>query len=163
MNYLDIIIIIPVLWSIYKGFTKGFVIEVASVGALLLGIYGSIKFSGFASSFISDNTDLSESYVPIVSFAVTFLVIVIGVKLLANLIDKLVKAVALGFFNRIGGAAFGVVKSVLILSVVLVILNHIDEKVSFIPKHVKEDSLLFEPVLNAAPTIFPIIKDVELI
>jgi len=38
MNYFDIMIAIPLIWGIYKGFKKGFIIEIASFIALGLGI-----------------------------------------------------------------------------------------------------------------------------
>ena len=45
MNYFDIIFVIPLLWGAYKGFSKGFVLEIASFVALGLGVWGGLKFS----------------------------------------------------------------------------------------------------------------------
>ena len=56
MNFIDIILIIPIIWFIYKGFKKGFIIEIASLIALFLGIYVAIHFSGNITSFIDDNS-----------------------------------------------------------------------------------------------------------
>ena len=73
MNYIDIILAIPLLWAIYMGFTKGFIIEITSLIALFLGVYGAIHFS----YYISDSMKLSSAYSPLISFAITFLIIVI--------------------------------------------------------------------------------------
>ena len=102
MNYLDIIIALPLLWGAYKGFTKGLIIEAASLAALLLGIYGAIKFSGITSDFLVEKCNFSSQYLHIISFAITFILIVIAVHFIARLINKLVKAVALGFVNNFG-------------------------------------------------------------
>jgi membrane protein required for colicin V production len=69
--------------------------------------------------------------------------------------DKLVKAVALGFVNRIAGLAFAVVRTAFLVSIVLVILNSIDQRVPFIPEEHKEQSLLYKPLSRLAPAIFP--------
>jgi len=154
MNYLDIIILIPVLWSAYKGFNKGLISTVASLAALLLGIFGGIKFSNLTSQYLIQLFEIKGEYLPIISFAVTFIIIVIGVHLLARFIDKILKAVALGFLNRILGTAFGIIKAAFIVSVVLVLLNSIEEQVEVLSPEVKENSLLYQPLSNFAPMLF---------
>lgn len=155
MNYIDIIIAIPLVWGLYQGFSKGLIISAASLAALILGIYGAIKFSHITSFYLINNFDLSDKYLPIIAFAVTFVIIVVLIHLLAKILDKLVKAVALGFINRIAGMVFNVFKFAFILSVIIMILEGFDKKMSFIPKDMKEQSLLYEPLASIAPMVFP--------
>ncbi|MCK4661872.1 MAG: CvpA family protein [Bacteroidales bacterium] len=155
MNFIDIIIIIPLLWSAYKGFSKGLIITVASLAALILGIFGAIKFSDFTSQYLIENFDFNPDYLPIISFALTFVLIVIGVHLIARLLDKLVKAVALGFLNRISGLIFGIIKTAFIISIILVVLNGFDKNLKFISPETKENSILYKPLSSFAPLIFP--------
>ena len=77
------------------------------------------------------------------------------VHFLARAISKLVKAVALGFIDRIAGLLFGVLKTAFIVSIVLVVINSIDQRVPFIPDDHKENSLLYQPLSKLAPAIFP--------
>ena len=77
MNILDLIILIPLAWSAYKGFSKGLIISVASLLALLLGIYGSIRFSDITSGYLIDHFEFSSQYLPIISFAITFILIAV--------------------------------------------------------------------------------------
>ena len=44
MNYIDIIILVIIGYGLVKGFINGLIIEVASVLALILGIWGAIRF-----------------------------------------------------------------------------------------------------------------------
>ena len=69
--------------------------------------------------------------------------------------DKLVKAVALGFVNRLAGLAFAVLRTAFLISIVLVILNSIDRRAPFIPEQHKENSLLYRPLSRLAPAVFP--------
>lgn len=47
MNYIDIILLLPLLYGAYRGFSRGLIIEVATLLGLLLGVYIAIKFSGY--------------------------------------------------------------------------------------------------------------------
>jgi membrane protein required for colicin V production len=142
-----------------RGFINGLVKEVASLAALILGIWGAIKFSTFTAAKLYDYFDMTGRYVGIISFIVTFLVIVIVIHFIGMLVDKLMEAIALGFINRLLGIVFGLLKSVLIMSVVFVVLNAIDSHRSFLPKEKIEKSMLYKPISDIAPAIFPIIGE----
>ncbi|MEE4197684.1 MAG: CvpA family protein [Bacteroidales bacterium] len=155
MNTIDLVFAILFLWSAYRGFTKGFIVQLATLAALLLGILGAVMFSDFTSSLIIKNFEVSGQYLPLISFAVTFIVIVIAVHLLAKLLNKLIDAIALGIVNRILGMLFSLLKYAFIISIVLVLINKADEKYSFIPDETKENSLFYKPLSDFAPMIFP--------
>ena len=155
LNYFDVVIAIFLLWSAYRGVTKGFLIMVASLAALLLGVWGAIRFSGMTADFLVEQFDWGTKYLSLISFALTFIGIVVLVHFLARAISKLVKAVALGFVDRIAGLLFGVLKTAFIISIILVVINSIDRRVPFIPEEHKENSLLYQPISKLAPAIFP--------
>jgi membrane protein required for colicin V production len=158
MNYFDIIFLVLFIWSAYRGIKKGFIVMAASLAALILGIWGAVRFSYFTFNFLSTHFELKTQYLSLIAFAITFVVIVIIVHLIARLIEKLVEAVALGFLNKIAGLLFGLIKTAFILSVVLVIINTIDEKLPFIPEEHKNNSLLYKPLSKLVPAIFPYLK-----
>lgn len=159
MNYIDIIITIILLWAAYKGFSKGFVIQAAALVALLLGIYGAIRFSDYTSALLIEKFDLTTKHLKLISFIITFVVIVIVVQLLANLLDKLLKLAALGFLNRLAGSFFSIFKAAFIVSILLVVLNTFDRKYSFLPEKEVNESVFFSPLSNFAPMIFPYLKE----
>jgi membrane protein required for colicin V production len=154
----DIIFLTILVWAAYRGFSKGVILQAATLAALFLGIFGAIRFSDYTSTLIIDHTSMSGEYLPLISFALTFIVIVVVVHLLARVLEKLVDAVALGFVNRLAGAIFSMTKFALIISVVLVILNTIHAKYSFLPQDKIEKSLMYKPLSKFAPSIFPYLK-----
>jgi membrane protein required for colicin V production len=162
MNYIDIIILAIMVWSLFRGFKNGFIIELASVAALILGIWGAIRFSGFTQAKLMDFFDMQTEYIGLISFILTFIGIVILVHLLARILDKLMKAVALGLLIRLLGILFAIVKSVLILSILFVILNTIDQRAKFLPDEKINGSMLYNPISDIAPMIFPIIEGGDL-
>jgi membrane protein required for colicin V production len=161
MNFIDLVFIVPIVWYAYKGFTKGFVLGIATLIALILGIYVAKHFSIYAAEFFHNTLNITNKYMNIISFIVTFLLVIILVILLGKSIEKLVKATKLGLINRLAGGALGIFKVVLILSTILLILNAIKMDDVLISKETKDSSLLYRPVEKVAPFIFPRIKEIR--
>ncbi len=159
MNWIDLIIVVILILSMVMGFINGLVKEVASLAALILGIWGAIKFSTFTAGKLYDYFDMTGRYVGIIAFLITFAIIIVIIHFIGILADKLVDAVALGFINRILGIVFGLFKSILIMSVFFVVLNVIDAKRPFLPKDKIEHSIFYNPISDIAPVIFPVIGE----
>jgi membrane protein required for colicin V production len=155
MNYIDIILLILLIISAFNGFSKGFVEELAGLVALILGIWAALHFSGFVAQLITDVFNFESRFLPVIAFLVTFVVVLILVSIIGSMVNNLVKAVNLGFINRLAGFVFGVVKGALVLSIFLVVFNKIDEDVHILPDESKNGSRLYEPVRNFAPSVFP--------
>jgi membrane protein required for colicin V production len=154
----DLLFILLFVWAAYKGFTKGLILQMTSLAALFLGIYGAIKFSYYISNFITDKMNVDFDYLPIISFALTFVVIVVAIHFLGRIIEKIIEIVALSFINRLFGAIFNIFKYALIISVFLVILGNFDRRKSFLPKDQIQKSLLFTPIYVLAPFIYPYLR-----
>jgi len=159
MNWIDLVIVIILIIAIVRGFTDGLVREVAALAALIFGIWGAIKFSSFTAGKLYEWFDMSGQYVGIISFLITFGVIVIVIHFIGIVADKIIDAASIGFLNRLLGMVFGFFKSVLILSVFFVILNAIDSRRSFLPKTAIEQSKFYNPIADIAPAIFPVIGE----
>lgn len=159
MNWIDLFIVVILILSFIMGFINGLVKEVASLVALILGIWGAIRFSTYTAEKLYDYFDMTGKYVGIIAFLITFGIIVVLIHFIGILADKVVNAVSLGFVNRLLGIVFGVLKSVLIMSVFFVILNAIDSRRPFLPKETIEKSIFFNPISDIAPVLFPIIGE----
>jgi len=157
MNYIDIILLILIILSAIGGFKNGLITELASLAALILGIWGAIQFSDITTQLLIKYFDLKSDYLNIISFAVTFIAIVILVHIVAGVINKMVDVGVLGIANKLGGMVFGVLRSILFLSIVLMVFDKIDEDVRILPENTKENSRMYEPIRNIAPSIFPFI------
>ena len=159
MNYIDIIILIPLLWAGYRGFSKGFVIEVVSILALVLGIWGGIHFSDLIGGFV--NEYINAKYEPVISFTIIFIVIVVGVFVIGKMLEKVINLAQLKIANKIAGAAFGVAKIVLIWSFLIIIINQYDSRFHFIDEDTKESSLLYKPLIDLSKIVVPAVEGSE--
>ena len=155
MNYVDALIAIPLVWGAFNGFRKGLIIEVASLVALIAGIYGAIEFSVQLSIWLNRKFDWSENLSRMLAFIFIFVGIMIIVHLIARIIEKMAKLAALGTVNRIFGLFFGTMKYVLIVGGICYIFEVVDSRYPFIKPETKEDSMLYGPVSKLIPLIYP--------
>lgn len=157
MNYIDIILGILIILSAIGGFKNGLVTEMASLAALILGIWGAIQFSDITTELLIKYFELESDYLNIISFGVTFIVIVILVHVVAGVINKMANSGVLGVTNKLAGMVFGILRSILFLSIVLMVFDKIDEDVEILPEDIKANSRMYEPIKNIATSIFPFI------
>lgn len=155
MSVVDIVLGSLLLFGTVRGLMKGLFVEVASLTALVVGVYGAIHFSGYASQFLDPHVSWKEETLQIVSFAITFVVIVMAIGLAGKALTKLADFAALGLLNKFLGAIFGLLKIGLILSIVLLIVDKVNTKVPFLSPKDLEKSTLYVPVKALAPSIFP--------
>ncbi|MCF1190480.1 CvpA family protein [Mangrovimonas sp. AS39] len=159
MSIIDIVLAALILFGIVRGFMKGLFVEIASLVALVAGVFGAIHFSYFASDLLKERFEWEENTISIVAFAITFLIIVLAIALAGKALTKLADFAALGILNRLLGAIFGGLKIALILSALLVIYGKYNDTIDLGQEEHMKDSVLYEPVRSLLPTIFPIIMD----
>jgi len=159
MSFVDIILAAILLYGLVKGLWKGFFVEFASLISLLLGIYLAVKFSGFTANFIRDNFSTESDHLEIVAFAITFLMVVIGIVLLAKVFTKIADFASLGWVNRLLGGIFGLIKMIFILSVFLHFFQKINATTTFFSEEKLNESLLYNPVVKTSEFVFPIISE----
>ena len=157
MNYIDIIIFGVLVISTISGFSNGFVKELASLAALIFGVWGAIKFSSFTVQKLYDLFDISGIWIDIIAFIITFALIVVIIRIIGIIVDKLTKAMDLGGLNRTLGLVLGLVKATIFLSVLFFILNAIDAKRPFLPKEKTKRSAFYKPISEVVPAIVSII------
>lgn len=155
MSVLDIILGALLLFGLINGFIKGLFVEIASLLALVLGVYGAIHFSNFAADLLQSRFDWSEKTINITAFAITFVIIVLAISLAGKALTKIADFAALGVINKLLGGVFGALKIGLILSVILIVFDKMNRTLPFVDESELEDSVLYKPVKSLAPTIFP--------
>lgn len=152
LNYIDLAVVCLLFYGLVRGAFRGFFVEIASLLALVLGVFGALHFSSFTADLLS--TYLEWEYLPLLAFALTFVGIIIGVAWIGKLLTKLAKVILLGFLNRLLGALFGACKWLVICGVLIWILGQINVFVSFLPEKITTDSLFFEPLQNLGAYLF---------
>ena len=143
MNIFDIIILIILSYGLINGFVKGFIIEVAGIIALILGVTGSFKFASILEVYLNSYVDWRPKTIQAASFIILFVIIIYAVSLLAKMITKALKIIALGMINRIFGGIFGLLKWCIILSSLVLVSQEINQIVTLIPDKTLKESISY--------------------
>ena len=106
MNTIDIILAVALGFGFIKGFFKGFIIEVASLGALFLGLLGAVKFSDLFADLLNEFFDWSPLAVQTGSYLMIFIIIVYGLSVLAKTLTKIISKASLRAIKQIFGCFF---------------------------------------------------------
>lgn len=155
MNYIDMFIAVLLIWAIYRGFTRGFIMQITLLAALALGVFAALKFSHFTAAKLEGVLELKSETLFLVSVALTFILVFLGVNLIGKLIEKMVESVDLSFLNRLLGVIFSLAKTTVIVGVILAYLSMLDRKFHFFPDRTRENSLFFKPLTGLVIKIFP--------
>lgn len=154
-NYIDGFVLLALAYSFYKGFSKGFVIVIASFVALILGVIGAMYFSDMVAEVLKAKTEMDEQYISITAFTITFMGIIFGVHLIAKVVNQAVKMVALGPLNKIMGGTFSVLKTLVILSVVFYIFDFMNTQVEFVKRKTLTESIAYSNIIGITETAIP--------
>ena len=158
MNVIDIVILLLLFISSVSGFIKGFILSIASFIGFFLGIIVSFRLAGSIQELLMAITGSDGRYLYVVGFLLCFALVVALVHLIGKIIEKGIKMVALGFLNRIAGAAFGALRSLLILSALIYALSYIDPEDRLITVEQQEGSVFYQPLEKILPALSPFIR-----
>ena len=123
---IDIILIVVVIWAIIVGFRRGLIVGVFSVIAFIAGLAAAIKLSTVVAGYIGKAVKISDQWLPVISFAIVFIIVVLFVRLGAKMIQKSVEMAMLGWINRLAGIILYVAVYILIFSVFLFYIDQMD-------------------------------------
>jgi membrane protein required for colicin V production len=159
MNPLDMFIIVILGYCLIRGIFRGLVKEISSIIGVLAGFYAAYTYYPLLAKPLArwiSNTP----YLTILSFMIIFCVIFILISILGIIIKYLLNIAFLGWGDRICGAGFGIIKGILIVSVVLISLT------AFLPKGapIIKNSLLAPHVTLISEKMVKVVsKDMKLL
>ncbi len=157
MEFIDIILGLLLAFGLLRGIWNGFIAELASLLSLIIGIWAALKFSHLTRSVLENHVSWDPKNIQVAAFILTFVLVVIGMSLVAKVLTKTAGMVGLGLVNKIMGGVAGVLKTVLILSVLLNLFSKINQNGVLLSKETTEKSILFRPICSVAAKIYPTI------
>jgi membrane protein required for colicin V production len=120
MNWVDVVIIIYLALSIISGFAQGLIRSLLSIIGLIVGILLASHFYkqlGDILTFIS-NRNVAD----IVAFIVILLAVMVIAALIGLVLRSIIKAIMLGWVDKLGGAVLGLILGALSVSAILAIV-----------------------------------------
>jgi membrane protein required for colicin V production len=124
MNTFDIVILLVLSIFIIRGIFRGFINELITLIGLVIGYLVAITYLDLAMSFIiSIFPDLPEIAIKIVCFAGIFIGTNILLRFAAHFLTKTLSFAMLGWLNRLLGGLVGLLKSILIITIITFLTN----------------------------------------
>ncbi len=156
MNWLDAIIILPLLYGLVRGLMKGFLSEAVSIAAIVLGFIASKVWGKALAVWFASHWAWPETVCRAVAYAVLFIAIATVLTIIARILHKFFRAIHLGGLNRLAGGIFGIAKWGIVVIVVVFCVNLINSQpeFKFIPDDVIASSKLYKLALDRANTIW---------
>jgi len=164
MNSLDIGILLIAALFFIRGIFRGFVFELVTVVGLILGYIISITYLSLLTAYIlSVFPTFPESIVNLVSFFILFVGTNLLLRLVAKVITKTLKIAMLGWLNRLLGGLLGALKSIIIMSILVFIIDLIPFS-SVLLEEVEVQTSQLYPILNAlGPQLYAEIQKITAI
>ena len=162
IGLLDIIILVIVAASAIWGIVKGFVRQIASIAALLLGLWCAFKFTAPISAEIKEflSLEIEQNVMHVIIFAAIFLLVMIASHFISKGIESILKLSMLGWLNRLLGFLFGAIKATILLSVIAYIVNYANNLLHIIPQGIFSESQAYTFLLNFQQKIFPFLEKI---
>ncbi|MBC7830246.1 MAG: CvpA family protein [Chitinophagaceae bacterium] len=158
----DLIFLVVIVIAAIKGIQRGFIVAIFSIVAIVIGLAAAVKLSTVAADYLNDSVNISARWLPVISFILVFLLVVVLVRLGANLLQKTVEIAFLGWLNKLVGSILYVLLYTIVFSVLLFFANQLH----LIQEETIRDSRVYawvEPigpyVIDGIGKILPFFKD----
>lgn len=121
MNFLDLIILLPIVYFAYQGFRRGFIKEVFGIIGIILAVYITFEYMGVISRVLAPYVE-DRDHATIITGIITFILIIIGVQLVGFALERFIDVVQLGILNKFVGMIFAGLKMAILISATLLLL-----------------------------------------
>lgn len=158
MAILDIILLLCFVPAIVSGISKGFVKQVVDLAAILIAAWAAFHFSTVMGEWLSQFITLEKSILNVISFILIIIVTAVVLNLVGALVTKALKAVSLGFVNRLLGLVFAILKVAVILGLVILLFETLNSTLHIVKPEATADAVVYNALKDAAEKIFPILK-----
>jgi membrane protein required for colicin V production len=148
LNWLDLVIAVIIVLSVYLGYRKGFLRRLLGIAGIILGFILALKFydqtAGLFTGLLKTNLTITR--------VICFLLIIIVVFSLAVWIARFIAGLNSGttMIDKLLGVVFGLIEGLIIASVLIVNMSYLN-----LPDNKTRESSVFYPkVYKVAPMIF---------
>ena len=164
MIYIDLIVIVVLLYAFLKGFANGLVNELASFLGLLIGAIISYSFSDDLSKIIDDYVEIDGQILNILSFILLFIMTSLLFTIAGKYMTKLIKYISLGTINRLLGGIFSSLKFLIIIVSISMVINYFSEllAIEIIPSDQKNKSTVYPILLSIGDLLLEVLNNKSL-
>ena len=153
----DLVIVIVLLVSIYRGFKRGFIQEFMSTFAVIVCLILSVRYLSDISSLLYGALELPLSFNVVISFLIIFIPTMLLFRW-ASIKLKLISTFnfTLGSIDKVAGIGFGLLKGAIFVSIATLVIT-LSGISKLMPNEI-EKSALFKPMKQVMPLVYSVTK-----
>lgn len=162
MNWIDIVLIALIVAAAIWGIYKGFMAQLVSILAVVIGVWGAAKLTPMVSDWAVGflGAEDSAATVKIVAFILLTVLIIIICHYIGKLLEKVMNLTILGGLNKFLGAIFCMAKVALIFIVVASLVKNGLQAMNVETPEILKTSKAYEYLNTAAEQILPFVKNI---
>ncbi len=146
---IDIVFLLMLGLGFFLGFRGGLIGAVFALVSLFIGGAVAVKFTSILTAWLYATFHISTQYLPFVVFLVLFIGVVLAVRGIGKLLEKVLEAASLGFVNRfLGGLLWCVV-----LTFLMSLFLWFSETAGLVSPELKTESYTYVYIYTAGPIL----------
>ena len=157
MNWMDIVIGIPIVWGLWRGLREGVILQLGGIAGVILGIWFASKFSRTLGLWLGINPSIAG----VAGFIMILVGVLLAIALLGWLMRGLFRISGLGIFDSAGGMLLGGLKMALIMSLLLYGFDMLNKQEEWVSRRTLDTSRFYTPLKNFSGHIFPYVDSVR--
>lgn len=155
MNWLDVILLLPLLVGLVRGLMRGLISEIIAIVVVILGVIGARYAAPPFSAWLLQQFAWPQGVCDVVAYTLIFLAIAIILSLLAKLLTKFLRAIHLGWANRLFGGLFGIVKYGILVLVAVFVMDRTNASFHYLDKSpVVQSSVVYPQMVKLCAIIY---------
>ena len=157
MNWLDVILLLPLLVGLVRGLMRGLISEVIAIAVVILGVVGARFAAPPFSEWLLQQFAWPQGVCDVVAYTLIFLVIAILLSILAKGLTRFMRAIHLGWANRLAGGLFGICKYGVLVLIVVFIMDKTNESFHYLDDApVVKTSVVYPQMVKATHALLSI-------
>ena len=155
MNWLDVILLLPLLVGLVRGIMRGLVSEVIAFVVIILGVLGAKLWAPPFSAWLLRQFAWPQGVCDVVAYVLLFLAVAVALAIIARLLTRFLKAIHLGWANRLFGGLFGIAKYGIIVLLVVFVMDRTNQTFHWLDNSpVVKTSVVYPFMVKTCATIY---------
>jgi len=135
------------------GFRNGLMREVLGISGVIAGLFLAFRYLDPLNQWLIQLTGVNDMYSPLIAFFIIFLSVILATHLIIISLEYLIEFAFLSMPNRLLGLGFGVLKSSVFISILLILLAGFE-----VPgEQTRRQSVMYPYVYGIAPFTYNVI------
>jgi membrane protein required for colicin V production len=155
MNWLDIVIILLLIFAAWEGWRQGMITQILGLAALALGVWLGWRYGGAIGGWLG----MKDAVARIVGFVVVLVVVIVAVVLIGRATRGLFRIVGLGVFDNFLGVLLSALKMALFVGLIMLLFEFVDPDGRVIREDIRQGSAMYRIVDGICDVVFPFVRN----